>query len=459
MTKRLVFLLLAAACLSAVRAQTAMHVYFNGQHHIFPTEKIDSIVFASNEVVTVGDGTLTNPFSCDDAIGYVKSLGADVQSPRDVYVKGKVASVVTAFSTQFGNATFYISADGTTKNTFEAYRILYLGNRKWQEGDMQIAVGDEVVLCGRVVHYQGRVPETVSGLAYVYSINGKTTNGEEPPADQQNLNANDASQTKALGSLEFPHVKGGTSSVIIHETDDYGRNYAIEWDHSLKAQRWTCYYFCNANNVTKWNRSNWQDTEWGGDPFQLDPLVPRSEQPAVKGEFSGSYYPDGTQTWYDRGHICASQDRMCSQQVNKQTFYMTNMMPQVNTFNSGIWSKMESKVRYWNNNNTRDTLFVVKGGTIDQSDQILAYTKNRFPVPRYFFMALLCKKNGQYKALAFWAEHLNEDHSSDNLANYVVSIRQLEQLTGIDFFCNLPDQVEEQVETASADDIKRAWGL
>ena len=101
------------------------------------------------------------------------------------------------------------------------------------------------------------------------------------------------------------------------------------------------------NDGWQFYTSGVQDTEWGGDPFQLDPLVPRSEQPAVKGEFSGSYYPDGTQTWYDRGHICASQDRMCSQQVNEQTFYMTNMMPQVNTFNSGIWSKMESKVRYW----------------------------------------------------------------------------------------------------------------
>jgi endonuclease G len=61
--------------------------------------------------------------------------------------------------------------------------------------------------------------------------------------------------------------------------------------------------------------------------------------------------------------------------------------------------------------------------------------------------------------LGFWAEHLNEDHSNDALKGYVVSIDDLEQKTGIDFFCNLPDDVEEQLEATKSEDIISAWGL
>ena len=101
----------------------------------------------------------------------------------------------------------------------------------------------------------------------------------------------------------------------------------------------------------------------------------------------------------------------------------------------------------------------IGGGTIDRSNHVLAYTRSGFPVPRYFFMALLCKNSQGYKALGFWVEHLNEDHSGDRLSDYVVNIRQLEQLTGIDFFCNLPDEVEEHVETLPVANVISAWAL
>ena len=106
-----------------------------------------------------------------------------------------------------------------------------------------------------------------------------------------------------------------------------------------------------------------------------------------------------------------------------------------------------------------DTLFVCKGGTIDNSEQILGYTRSRFIVPRYFFMALLAKNKLGYKAIGFWVEHLNEDHSNDKLGIYAVNIADLEKKTGLDFFCNLPDGIEKQVETLDIDNVKRAWGF
>ena len=277
--------------------------------------------------------------------------------------------------------------------------------------------------------------------------------------------------------LEFPRISNGNSTVITHSTPQYGVTYSLEWDHDLKAQRWTCYYFTIENSKKYWKREywkkgvNWDGKYWKGDPFQKDPDIPYAEQPNVIGEFSGSSYPDKGFSYFQRGHICPSEDRVASMDTNGQTFYMTNMFPQGEYFNSGIWEVMEKFVREdWGRKlkGARDTLFVVKGGTIDHEDQILCRTRSGFIVPRYFFMALLLKRgNSSPQAMAFWVEHINSDHSKDKLSDYVINIHELEQKTcsragkndGIDFFCNLPDDIENSVETQDIETIKKLWGL
>lgn len=272
--------------------------------------------------------------------------------------------------------------------------------------------------------------------------------------DEGGSSGNSNKNIAAYSSLEFPKTKGGKSEVITHSTSQYGVTYSYEWDHLLKAQRWTCYYFTVKNREINWSRN-----QWGSDPFQKDPKIPSNEQPNVTGEFSGSSYPEKGFSYFQRGHICASQDRMASKEANGQTFYMTNMMPQGELFNGKLWSKMEAFVREtWGKKiSGNDTLFVVKGGTIDKESQILCRTKSGFIVPRYFFMALLLKRNTTYQALGFYVEHINSDHSSDPLAYYACNIRSLEEKTGIDFFCNLPDEVESSVETVDKTTIERLW--
>jgi len=267
-------------------------------------------------------------------------------------------------------------------------------------------------------------------------------------------------------ALQFPKAKGGDSDIITHSTSDYGDTYSFEWDHKLKAQRWTCYYFTSKNNKKNWSRNQWYGASWdgrtwNGDPFQKDPLVPDREQPSVTGEFSGSSFPDKGFSYFQRGHICASEDRMVSKEANGQTFYMTNMMPQGELFNGKLWSKMEAFVRdKWGRKITgNDTLFVVKGGTIDKESQILCRTRSGFIVPRYFFMALLLKRNNSYQAMGFYVEHINSDQSGDALTSYTYNIDALEEKTGIDFFCNLPDVEEDAVEKQDLTVIKRLWDL
>ena len=124
-----------------------------------------------------GTGTQADPFNVQGVLEYVTGLGADVQSDKDVYIKGYVTTIKEQYSAQYGNAQFTISDSKEGGNTFTFYRGLYLGNKKWVDGDLTLNEGDEVIICGKVVNYKGTTPETVQNAAYLYSLNGKTEGG------------------------------------------------------------------------------------------------------------------------------------------------------------------------------------------------------------------------------------------------------------------------------------------
>lgn len=292
--------------------------------------------------------------------------------------------------------------------------------------------------------------------------NGGTGGGSGIVNTNKNINVVTPGMPDEITRLEFPKVKGGTSKVIVHETAQYGVNFCTEFDTSKKSQRWSCYAVYKSNNLKGWNRQNWRSKEgvswngktWKGDPFQIDPEIPANLQPSIK-EFSSSSMPSEGITYFQRGHIVASEDRICSKDVNGQTFYMTNMQPQRGEFNTGIWEKMEEKIRSFLTYNmskqaahANDTMYVCKGGTIDKSEQILGYTKNNFIVPKYFFAAIMIKNKSGHKAIGFWFEH-KVYPSTEKLSAHIVNIAKLEELTGIDFFCNLPDDEERQIENVN----------
>ena len=284
------------------------------------------------------------------------------------------------------------------------------------------------------------------GISMLAACGDDDDNRPEPisPASK-NVNANPTLKPE-YSRLEMPHIKGGsTNLVIVHSTAEYGVNYILEWDCLKKSQRWSCYTLDRNNspkNVSRWYAGS------SDEQYPKDPDIPSAYT------FSTDPY---WRTGYDHGHICPSYDRLNSREANIQTFYLSNMQPQRNVFNAGLWAKMEQMIsRTWNTNQFRDTLYVCKGGTIDKEEQIITRVSNGLIVPRYFFMAILCKNSQGYKALGFWVEHLNEDHSNDNIINYVVSIDELERLTDIDFFCNLPDDIEEAAEKIV---FPVSWGL
>ncbi len=134
-----------------------------------------------------GDGTVDHPYNCVAANNYTSTLAADVNSSDVIYIKGIVSSVKEEYGTQYGNASFYISDDGTSNNQFYVYRALYLNNEKYTEGKTNIKAGDEVVVCGKVVNYMGNTPETVKGEAYLYSLKSSEVTPDTPDTPSADL--------------------------------------------------------------------------------------------------------------------------------------------------------------------------------------------------------------------------------------------------------------------------------
>ena len=162
-----------------------------------------------------GSGTLADPFNVQGVLEYVTALGADVQSDKDVYVKGYITTIKEQYSAQYGNAQFTISDSKEGGNTFTFYRGLYLGNKKWADGDATISEGDEVIVCGKVVNYKGTTPETVQNAAYLYSLNGKTEGGgggSDTPTP--------TGDAKGSGTQADPYNAAGANKYIASLTAD-----------------------------------------------------------------------------------------------------------------------------------------------------------------------------------------------------------------------------------------------
>lgn len=190
--------------------------------------------------IQMGDGTLESPFSVAGAIKFIEGLGADVQSDKSVYVKGRVSTVETTFegSGTYGNATFnMVDAEGST-DVFKAFQTYYLNNRKWRSGDKEVKTGDEVIVYGPVVNYKGNTPETVGkGASYIYSLNGETDGGNPTP-DYENAPAKTVAEFIAAADNSTYYKLTGTVGGSINTqygnfdlTDETGTIYVYGTDN------------------------------------------------------------------------------------------------------------------------------------------------------------------------------------------------------------------------------------
>lgn len=147
-------------------------------------------------------------------------------------------------------------------------------------------------------------------------------------------------------------------------------------------------------------------------------------------------------TGYDRGHMVPAGDMAFNKRAMSETFYMSNMSPQIRNFNGGIWRELEENVRDWAYKFRE--IYVVTGPVLTKGVRE-RIGGNKVSVPDYYFKVLLDIAEPEKKAIAFL---LPNEVSTRPLATYAVSINEVEELTGIDFFHQfMDDAFEEELES------------
>lgn len=171
--------------------------------------------------------------------------------------------------------------------------------------------------------------------------------------------------------------------------------------------------------------------------------VPRAKKftqdPAARGVQADN--DDYRNSGWDRGHLCPAGDMKWSIQAMDESFYFTNICPQNPNLNGGDWKDLEEKCRSLTECYGR--IYITCGAIVGQAiNGTLGY--NNIVIPDAFYKVLLVKTSMGYESIGFYFEN---KAGNRNLSYYARSVDEVEQLTGIDFFCSLPDNVENIVES------------
>jgi endonuclease G, mitochondrial len=213
--------------------------------------------------------------------------------------------------------------------------------------------------------------------------------------------------------LEIPlHTK---QEVIICHTA-----YCLSYNVFHKQANWVAYELTDIETQALVKRKN---------HFQPDPLLTHAS----------SALSDYKKSGYDRGHLAPSADMTWSEKTMNESFYLSNISPQNQSFNRGIWNTLEDKVREYAKKNQK--ICVVTGPILEPG--LPSIGSNKVSIPRYFYKALLDYSQPSVKAIAYL---MKNEHSEQPLSKFVISIDSLEVISGIDFFPLLPDIDENKLE-------------
>lgn len=218
----------------------------------------------------------------------------------------------------------------------------------------------------------------------------------------------------AFAGLMLP-VGVRTDAIIHHQ------NYSLGYDEETEQAEWVTYEFtteeANAPQVKRKNK------------FRSDPAV-----------LSGSAaLRDYKKSGFDRGHLAPAADMAFSRQSMDESFFMSNMSPQVPGFNRGVWKRLETRVRSWAK---REDLVIVTGPILSGVKYI---GQNHVLVPSYFYKIVYSPSRGKMIAFA-----LPNKPSNLPLQHFILTVDEIEQITGIDFFVEMHDKFETDLEGNSS---------
>jgi endonuclease G, mitochondrial len=174
------------------------------------------------------------------------------------------------------------------------------------------------------------------------------------------------------------------------------------------------------------------------DTFAPDPDLPKIDRAELS---------DYLNSGFDRGHMAPSADMAWDKEAMAESFYLSNMVPQVGKgMNRGIWMQLEKKVRNWTIN--RGELFVITG-PIYSSKEVLTIGDGHVAVPSHLYKIIFNPINNA--AIAFIMPNIPLDVK--DMPNYIVTIRDVESLTGLNFLSALDQTIQDIVETSKADTL------
>lgn len=260
----------------------------------------------------------------------------------------------------------------------------------------------------------------VLGIAFYYLMQLMNNIEVSDPANEgYNLSSEELND-----SLYF--VPLGSKGEVIHHT-----HYSLSYVEKHEQAEWVAYELTKKSiqkpNVPRAKR------------FEVDPQVRTG---------SAKYY-DYKGSGYSRGHLAPAGDMAFSSEAMEESFFMSNMSPQVSAFNGGVWNELENLVRDWAYDNKR--LIVVTGPIFSQG---MKHIKGGVSVPKEYYKVLLDFDDPEQKAIGFI---LPNQRSEESISTYAVTVDEVEARTGLNFFDKLLDE-EKQVELESSYDLSK-WPL
>ena len=215
------------------------------------------------------------------------------------------------------------------------------------------------------------------------------------------------------------------------DTDQIIRHtgYTLSFNKEHKQANWVAYELTADETISIVKRNN---------RFKPDPDVPMCSS-------NNDYKASG----YDRGHLAPAADMCYSAAAMKESFYLSNMSPQKPGFNRGIWKELEAQVRFWAIDDS--AIYIITGGVLDSGLPVIGI--NNVSVPRLFYKVIIDYHGSVRKGIGFI---MPNEKSNKRLQCFTVSIDSVEVLTGLNFFCRLPDDIENEIE-AMADTTLWRW--
>lgn len=251
---------------------------------------------------------------------------------------------------------------------------------------------------------------TILAVSIIYIVNSYLDEKEREPLIKE------AKELKETTNSNF--LPTSTTGAIVHH-----KYYSLSYSEDNEQAEWVAYEL-KKNHISR--------NDFKRPYFEVDNGVP-----TVSADWR-NYKNSG----YDRGHFCPAGDRKFSKEAFTETFLTSNISPQDHDFNAGIWNRLEQKVRYWATK--YDGVYVVTGGILNDTE--ITIGDEHVTVPKYFYKLVLDYNNGKPKLVAFLFPHRE---SNKPLYDFVTTTDKIEELTGIDFFPHLEDDIEDKLEASN----------